>query len=82
LLIEQRAQWAIKFEWSLLQALLKNEGIHKDSAQIKNHFSDLGKKLRAWEFLIRRTGVGVDPTTGAIVMRDDVWDVFLQLRHC
>ena len=82
LLIKQRAQGAIKFEWSLLRELLKNEGIHNDVAQIKNHYSDLGKKLRAWEFLVGRTGVCVDPTTRVVIVRDDVCEVFLQVRHC
>jgi len=62
--------------------LLKNEGIHKDLAQIKNHYSDLEKKLRAWEFFIGRIGVGVDPTIGVVIVRDDVWEVFLQVQHC
>jgi len=26
-----------------------------------------------------KTGVGVDPNTGAVVVRDDVWDDFLQV---
>jgi len=81
LLIEQRAQGAIKFEWSVIRALLKNEGIHKEATQIKNHYNDLGKKLKAWEFLIGRTGVGVDPTTRAVVVRDDTWAAFLEVRH-
>ena len=40
-LIEQRAQVAVKFEWSLMRVMLKNEGIHKESAQIKNRCDDL-----------------------------------------
>ena len=51
LLIEQRAQGAIKFEWSVIRALLKNEGIHKEVTQIKNHYNDLGKKLNV-EFIL------------------------------
>ena len=79
LLIEQRAQGAIKFEWSVIRALY--QGIHKDATQIKNHYNDLGKKLKAWEFLIGRTGVGVDPTTRAVVVDDDSWAAFLNVRH-
>lgn len=35
-LIEQRAQGAVKCEWSLVRVMLKNERIHKENAQIKN----------------------------------------------
>ena len=79
LLIEQLAQGMVKFDWNAVRVVLRNHGIHKDASQIKNHFIDLGKKLRAWEFLISKTGVGVDPNTGAVVVRDDVWDNFLQV---
>jgi len=57
--------------------MLRNEGINKDVTQIKNHFNDLEKKLRAWEFLNGRTGVGIDSTIGAIVVGDDAWDEFI-----
>ncbi|KAJ8452465.1 LOW QUALITY PROTEIN: hypothetical protein Cgig2_000054 [Carnegiea gigantea] len=56
ILIERSAQGSVKFEWR----------INKDGAQIKNRYNDLGKKLRAWEFLIGKTGVGVDYKTGAV----------------
>ena len=79
LLIEQLGQGMVKFDWNAVRAVLRNHGIHKDAAQIKNHFMDLGKKLRAWEFLMGKTGVGVDPNTGAVVVRDDIWDDFLQV---
>ena len=69
----------VKFDWTAVRAVLSNCGIDKDASQIKNHFMDLGKKLRAWEFLIGRTSVGTDPTIGAVVVRDDVWDAFLQV---
>jgi len=66
ILIEQRAQGAVRFEWSLVRVMLKNEGIYKESVQIKNRCNDLRKKLGAWEYLIGRTGVGVDYTTGSV----------------
>ncbi|KAJ8445783.1 hypothetical protein Cgig2_000963 [Carnegiea gigantea] len=77
-LIEQRAQGAVKFEWSLVRVMLKYEGIHKESVQIKNRCNDLRKKLGAWEYLIGRTGVGVDYTTGAVQVSDSAWEEFLQ----
>jgi len=79
-LIEQRAQGAVKFEWNLVRVMLKNEGIHKESAQIKNRCNDLRKKLGAWEYLIGRTGVGVDYTTGAVVVPDSAWQEFLEVN--
>ncbi|KAJ8428885.1 hypothetical protein Cgig2_021052 [Carnegiea gigantea] len=78
ILIEQRAQGAVKFEWSLVRVMLKNERINKESIQIKNHCNDLRKKLGAWEFLIGKIGVGVDYKTGAVVMSDSTWQDFLQ----
>ncbi|KAJ8421846.1 hypothetical protein Cgig2_021711 [Carnegiea gigantea] len=48
ILVKQRAQGSVKFKWSLVRVMLKNEGINKEGAQIKNRFHDLGKKLRAW----------------------------------
>ena len=33
---------------------------------MKNRFNDLGKKLRAWEFLISKTSVGVDYKNGVV----------------
>ena len=51
ILIEQRPQGSVKFKWSLVRVMLKNEGINTEGAQIKNHFHDLGKKLRAWNSL-------------------------------
>ncbi|KAJ8438085.1 hypothetical protein Cgig2_025490 [Carnegiea gigantea] len=54
ILIEQRAQGSVKFEWSLVKVILKNEGINKEGTQIKN----------------RKTGVCVDYKTGAMVVSD------------
>ncbi|KAJ8442943.1 hypothetical protein Cgig2_019516 [Carnegiea gigantea] len=51
ILIEQRAQGAVKFEWSLVRVMLKNEGINKESIQIKNRC---------------KIGVGVYYKTGAV----------------
>jgi len=78
-LIEQNAQGAPKFEWSSLGAMLKSEGVDKDAMQIKNHFYDLVKKLKAWEYLIGKTSVGVDCMTGSVIVPDDVWEDFLQV---
>ncbi|KAJ8448934.1 hypothetical protein Cgig2_030790 [Carnegiea gigantea] len=58
--------------------MLKNEGINKESIQIKNRCNDLRKKLRAWEFLIGKTGVGVDYKSGTVVVSDSTWQDFLQ----
>jgi len=46
-LIEQRAEVAMRFEWNSVRIMLKIEEIDKDFGQIKNHFNDLGKKLKA-----------------------------------
>ena len=63
-----------------MRVMLKNEGIHKETTQIKNRCHDLRKKLSAWEFLITRPGVGIDPTTGAVVVPDSAWEEFLQVN--
>ncbi|KAJ8445768.1 hypothetical protein Cgig2_026095 [Carnegiea gigantea] len=78
ILIEQRAHEAVKFKWSLVRVMLKNEGINKESIQIKNRCNDLRKKLGVWEFLIGKTGVGVDYKIGAVVVSDSTWQGFLQ----
>ena len=80
ILIEQRAQGAVKFEWSLVRVMLKNEGINKESIQIKNRCNDLRKKLGAWEFLIGKTGAGVDYKTGTVVVSNSTWQDFLQVN--
>ena len=79
-LIEQRGQGAVKFEWSLVRVMLKNEGIHKENTQIKNRCHDLRKKLGAWEYLVGRTGVGIDSTTGVVDVPDSAWEEFLQVN--
>ncbi|KAJ8437656.1 hypothetical protein Cgig2_028594 [Carnegiea gigantea] len=78
ILIEQRAQEAVKFEWSLVRVMLKNEGINKESVQIKNHCNDLRKKLGAWEHFIGKTQVGVDYKTEPVVVPYSTWQDFLQ----
>ncbi|KAJ8420505.1 LOW QUALITY PROTEIN: hypothetical protein Cgig2_015269 [Carnegiea gigantea] len=78
ILIEQRAQRTVEFGWSSVRVMLKNEELNKESIQIKNCYNDLRKKLGAWEFLIGKTGVGVDYETGAVVVSDSTWQDFLQ----
>ncbi|KAJ8419782.1 hypothetical protein Cgig2_006923 [Carnegiea gigantea] len=39
-LIEQKAQRATQFEWSVVKALLKVQGIDRDATQIRNHYND------------------------------------------
>ncbi|KAJ8445632.1 hypothetical protein Cgig2_018573 [Carnegiea gigantea] len=78
ILIEQRVQGSAKFEWSLVRVILKIEGINKKGAQIKNHFNYLGKKLKAWEFLISKPGVGMNYKTGVVVVSDSARQDFLQ----
>lgn len=70
ILIEQRVRGAVKLEWSLVRVMLKNEGINKESIQIKNRCNDSRKKLGAWEFLIGNTAVGVDYKSGTTVVSD------------
>ncbi|KAJ8423138.1 hypothetical protein Cgig2_016491 [Carnegiea gigantea] len=62
----------------LMRVILKNEGIHEESAQIKNRCNDIRKKLGAWEYLIGRTGVGVDYTIGAVDVSYSAWQEFLE----
>ncbi|KAJ8444375.1 hypothetical protein Cgig2_026579 [Carnegiea gigantea] len=57
--------------------MLKNEGINKESIQIKNRCNDLRKKLEPWEFLIGKTGVGVDYKIDAVIVSDSTWQDFL-----
>ncbi|KAJ8427442.1 LOW QUALITY PROTEIN: hypothetical protein Cgig2_022529 [Carnegiea gigantea] len=42
--------------------------IHKEGAQIKKHSNNLGKKLRAGEFLISKIGLGVDYKIGVAIV--------------
>ncbi|KAJ8431883.1 hypothetical protein Cgig2_001575 [Carnegiea gigantea] len=63
ILIKQKVQGAVKFEWSLVRVMLKNEGIKKESIQIKNRC---------------KTRVGVDDKTAAVVVSDSTWQDFLQ----
>ncbi|KAJ8436074.1 hypothetical protein Cgig2_000370 [Carnegiea gigantea] len=52
--------------------MLKNEGINKEGAQIKNHYNDLGKKFQAQEFLIGKIGIGVDYKNEAMNITNDM----------
>ena len=80
-LIEQKAQGATQFEWSVVKALLQVQGIDRDGTQIRNHYNDTVKKLKAWEWLIGQTGVGVNPVTGAVTVTDYTWEKFLQVQY-
>jgi len=80
-LIEQKAQGATQFEWSVVKALLKVQGIDRDSPQIRNHYNDTVKKLKAWEWLIGQTGVGVNLVTGAVTVTDYTWEKFLKVQY-
>ncbi|KAJ8430898.1 hypothetical protein Cgig2_003891 [Carnegiea gigantea] len=77
-LIEQKAQGATQFEWFVVKALLQVQGIDRDGTQIRNHYNDIVKKLKVWEWLIGQTGVGVNPVTGAVIVTDYTWEKFLK----
>ncbi|KAJ8431351.1 hypothetical protein Cgig2_002074 [Carnegiea gigantea] len=62
-LIEQKAHGATQFEWPVVKVLLKNKGVDKDATQIRNHYNDTVKKLKAWESLIGGSGVAVNAIT-------------------
>jgi len=51
LLIEQKAQGATQFKWLMVKALLKNEGIDKNVAQIRNYYNDMFKKSKLRNYL-------------------------------
>ncbi|KAJ8431871.1 hypothetical protein Cgig2_001563 [Carnegiea gigantea] len=59
ILIEETVQGSIKFKCGLVRVILKNEGVNKEGSQIKNRYNDLGKKLRAWEFLMSKKGAEI-----------------------
>jgi len=64
LLIKQKAQASTQFEWSVVKPLLKSEGNDGDATQIRNHYNDMLKKLKARKWLLRGTSVGVDYNRG------------------
>lgn len=80
-LIEQKVQGTTQFEWSVVKALFKVEGINGDATQIRNHYNDTVNKLKAWEWLIGKTGVGVNPVTGAVTVTDCTWEKFLKVQY-
>ncbi|KAJ8424846.1 hypothetical protein Cgig2_009134 [Carnegiea gigantea] len=63
---------------AVVKALLKVKGIDRDGTQIRNHYNDTVKKLKAWEWLIGQTGVGVNLVTGAVTVTDYTWEKFLK----
>jgi len=78
MLLEQKAQGATQFEWSVVKALLKVQGINRDAIQIRNHYNDTVKKLKAWEWLIGQKGVGVNLVIGAVTITNYTWEKFLR----
>ncbi|KAJ8432992.1 hypothetical protein Cgig2_029442 [Carnegiea gigantea] len=54
------------------------DGIDRDGTQIRNHYNDTVKKLKAWEWLIGQTGVGVNPIIGVVTVTDYTWEKFLK----
>jgi len=74
-LIEQKEQEATQFEWSVVKALLQVQGTDRDDTQIRNHYNDTVKKLKAWEWFIGQMGVGVNPVTGTVTVTD-YWEKF------
>ena len=70
-----------QFEWLVGKALLKNVGIDRDALQIRNHYNDMLKKLKAWEWIIRGIGVGVDSNTRAVKLTNETWARSLQVHY-
>jgi len=64
-----------------MKVLLKNEGIDRDAPQIRNHYNDMLKKLKAWEWIIRGIGVGVDSNTRAVKLTNETWARSLQVHY-
>ncbi|KAJ8444294.1 hypothetical protein Cgig2_029707 [Carnegiea gigantea] len=62
---EKLLDGAMQFEWSVVKALLKVQGIDRDATQIRNHHNDT-------------TGIGVNPVTGAVTVTDYTWEKFLK----
>ena len=48
----------------------RNVGLSYDEKQIRNKFTDMKKKFLNWQILQNKTGLGRDPTTGAVVAED------------
>ena len=56
--------------WRNVYQGCRDAGLPYDEKQIRNKFTDMKKKFLNWQTLHIKTGLGQDPTTGAVVAED------------
>ena len=56
--------------WRNVYQGCRDAGLPYDERQIRNKLTDIKKKLLNWQTLQKKTGLGRDPTTGAVVSED------------